>query len=182
MRLKVRRRWRRVRPAVVLSAVAIGVFASIATSYEGEISLRTQTFELSSRELSTQSVYLVRLCPTEARLEEAVEHSYSLRIDASDLGSAAVPVILSIDGSATRSERLVEAQQQAIFIHVDEPVDPTADRTACSPWARVAIGPAVDPSEQSELSWSLTISDRVEDVSDAESDAPRGELEIRRGP
>lgn len=161
--------------------ITLGLVASIATSGYEFVTRETAPFQLAVADLDEQMTELVRFCPAKDRTDDISRFVYELNIEGAELRGASVPVVLSADGTSARTVRTLTSSGESHRLKLSVTIDQAArtGASACSPWARVTLGPLDGEVSDGLITWRLAISAEVSSgVIDEENHAT---LEIRDG-
>lgn len=152
-----------LRNVAVGAAIAIGVFASIATSNSTATTHRTPWFYIQGTDLSTETSEVVRFCPEGEFRDPSDPVTYELTVRGEGLqpATASVPVLLSVDGYPETALLNIQWPDETRRRAVSVTRDPEADNSDCTPWARVTIGPLAGEPGDSAVQLRLAITAEV---------------------
>jgi len=153
---------RQLRHVAAAATIAIGVFASVATS-GGAIELsESDEFLVPLDELAEPYVRQIRACPGGSFFHrshnvEPADIELAVRFEPGADTEAQVPVLFSTADSKYLVVGNVQGSATSVAVGVTIPAEEVLGWGDCSPWMNVMLGPASEQHVEGSLSWSVAI-------------------------
>jgi hypothetical protein len=151
-----------LRRVAVAATIAIGVFASVATS-GGAIELsESDEFLVPVDELAEPYTRQIRACPGGSFFHrsdnvEPADIELAVRFEPGTDTEEVVPITFSTEDSKYRVVGNVQGSATSVAVGVTIPADEVLGWGDCSPWMNVVLGPASEQHLEGSLSWSVAI-------------------------